>query len=116
LGSLGRNENIDTFRGSASPDAGDRGLRDDLPQKSSRAMARKVVASLKSISGEAQGRGLVAQNAAQPVRGDVKKREQRKLAVGRDIPSKKEVRAVLAHVEGRWRPLLRSAGLVDEHA
>jgi hypothetical protein len=52
-------------------------------------MARKVVASLKSISGEAQGRGLVSQNAAQPVRGDVKKREQRKLAVGRDIPSKK---------------------------
>ena len=49
-------------------------------------MARKVLASLKSILGEAQRRGLVAQNAALPVRVDVKKREQGKLAVGRDIP------------------------------
>ena len=68
------------------------GFRDELLKKCSRAMARKVLASLKSILGEAQRRGLVAQNAAQPVRVDVKKREQGKLAVGRDIPSKEEDR------------------------
>ena len=46
-------------------------FRDDLLKKCSRPMARKVLTSLKSILGEAQRRGLVAQNAAQPVRVDV---------------------------------------------
>jgi len=40
-------------------------FRDDLLKSYSRAMARKVLASLKSILGEAQRRGLVAHNAAQ---------------------------------------------------
>ncbi len=84
-------------------------FRDDLLRKGSRPMARKVLASLKSILGEAQRRGLVAQNAAQPVQVDVKKREQGKLAVGRDIPSKEEVQAILTAAEGRWRPLLVTA-------
>jgi integrase len=84
-------------------------FRDDLLQKGSRAMGRKVLTSLKSILGEAQRRGLVAHNAAQPVRVDVKKREQGKLKVGRDIPSKAEVQAILAHAAGRWRPLFVTA-------
>jgi integrase len=84
-------------------------FRDDLLRKRSRAMARKALASLKSILGEAQRRGLVAQNAAQPVRVDVKKRQQGKLAVGRDIPSKEEIQAILARAEGRWRPFLVTA-------
>ncbi len=84
-------------------------FRDDLLRKGSRPMARKVLASLKSILSEAQRRGLVAQNAAQPVRVDVKKREQGKLAVGRDIPSKEEVLTILTNAEGRWRPLCITA-------
>ena len=84
-------------------------FRDDLLRKGSRPMARKVLASLKSILGEAQRRGLVAQNAAQPVRVDVKKRDQGKLAVGRDIPSKEEIQTILAKAEGRWRPLFVTA-------
>jgi len=84
-------------------------FRDDLLKKCSRPMARKVLASLKSILGEAQRRGLVAQNAAQPVRVDVKKREQGKLAVGRDIPSKEEINIILEKVEGRWRPFFVTA-------
>jgi integrase len=84
-------------------------FRDDLLRKGSRPMARKVLASLKSILGEAQRRGLVAHNAAQPVRVDVKKREQGKLVVGRDIPSKDEIQAILAKAEGRWRPLFVTA-------
>ena len=84
--------------------------RDELLKKGcSRAMARKVLASLKSILGEAQRRGLVAQNAAQPVKVDVKKREQGKLAVGRDIPSKEEISKILAQAEGRWRPFFVTA-------
>jgi integrase len=84
-------------------------FRDELLKKGSRAMARKVLASLKSILSEAQRRGLVAQNAAQPVKVDVKKRDQRKLAAGRDIPSKEEVQTILAMADGRWRPLLITA-------
>jgi len=80
-------------------------FRDELMRKGSRALARKVLANLKSILGEAQRRGLVAQNAAQPVRVDVKKRDQRKLTV----PSKKEVQTILAKADGRWRPLLITA-------
>ena len=72
-------------------------------------MARKVLASLKSILGEAQRRGLVAQNAAQPVRVDVKRREQGKLAVGRDIPSKEEVQRHPGEGRGPWRPLFITA-------
>ncbi|HEY3909266.1 MAG TPA: tyrosine-type recombinase/integrase [Stellaceae bacterium] len=85
------------------------GFRDDLLRKGSRPMARKVLASLKSILGEAQRRGLVAQNAAQPVKVDVKKREQGKLVVGRDIPSREEIQSILAEAEGRWRPLFVTA-------
>ncbi len=84
-------------------------FRDDLLRKGSRPMARKVLASLKGILGEAQRRGLVAQNAAQPVKVDAKKRDQAKLAVGRDIPSKEEIQTILSTAEGRWRPLLITA-------
>jgi integrase len=84
-------------------------FRDDLLKKGSRAMARKVLASLKSILGEAQRRGLVAQNAAQPVKVDLKKRDKGKLAIGRDIPSEDEINIILAKAEGRWRPLFVTA-------
>ncbi|MGH7038375.1 MAG: tyrosine-type recombinase/integrase [Stellaceae bacterium] len=84
-------------------------FRDELLKKGSRVMARKVLASLKSILGEAQRRGLVAQNAAQPVKVDVKRRENGKLTVGRDIPSKEEIRTILESTGGRWRPLLVTA-------
>jgi integrase len=72
-------------------------------------MARKVLASLKSILGEAQRRGLVAHNAAQPVRVGVKKREKRKLEAGRDFPSKEEINLITASAEGRWRPFFITA-------
>jgi integrase len=84
-------------------------FRDALLKKCSRAMARKVLASLKSILGEAQRRGLVAHNAATPVRVDVKKRENGKLTVGRDIPSKAEAQTILSTASGRWRPLFATA-------
>jgi len=84
-------------------------FRDDLLKANSRAMTRKVLASLKSILGEAQRRGLVAQNAAQPVRVDIRRSEKSKLRVGRDLPSKEEVNAILEKAEGRWRPLLVTA-------
>jgi len=83
--------------------------RDQLLKNCSRMMARKVLVSLKSILGEAQRRGLVAQNVAQPVKVDARKREQGRLVVGRDIPSKEEVQAILSNAEGRWLPLFVTA-------
>jgi integrase len=84
-------------------------FRDDLLGRLSWAMARKVLTSLKSILAEATRRGLVAQNAAQQVKIDVRKRDKRKLAVGRDIPTKAEVTAIVGAAVGRWRPLLITA-------
>ena len=84
-------------------------FRDDLLGRLSWAMARKVLTSLKSILAEATRRGLVAQNAAQQVKIDVRKRDKRKLAVGRDIPTKAEITAIVGAAAGRWRPLLITA-------
>jgi hypothetical protein len=86
-------------------------FRDKLIETRSRALARKVLASLKSIIGEAMRRGLVARNTALPVTVDVKKREQGKLTVGVDVPSKEEVSRLLERVQGRWRPFFVTAGM-----
>jgi integrase len=87
--------------------------RDRLLAKVSRRLARKILGTLKSILSEAQRRGLVAQNAALPVRVDAKKRELKKLEVGRDIPGKPEIqRLLIACAEPvfmRHRPLLVTA-------
>ncbi len=79
---------------------------EDLLGRLSRPMARKVLGSLKAILGEAQGRGLVAQNAAQPVKIKTKGREEAKLAPGIDVPTKQEINAIIAAAQGRWRPLI----------
>jgi integrase len=84
-------------------------FRDQLLESLSRPMARKVLGSLKRIISEAQRRGLVARNAAQPVKVDAKSRENAKLVVGRDIPSKQEIQAILAAAAGRWHPFFVTA-------
>jgi len=84
-------------------------FRDDLLRNVSRALARKVLASLKGILKHAQSAGLVAQNVAMPVKIDANKREKPKLKVGRDIPSKREMQAMLATASGRWRAFFITA-------
>jgi integrase len=77
--------------------------RDQLVAKLSRRLARKVLGTLKSILSEAQRRGLVAQNVAWPVRVDAKKRDQKKIEVGRDISGKPDVRKILTALnDNRW--------------
>jgi integrase len=92
------------------------GWRDRLLARGSRALARKVLSALKSIISEAQRRGLVAQNAALPVKVDTKKREQKKLEVGVDIPGKADVQRLLAAATGRHRPLIVTACLTGMRA
>jgi integrase len=92
-----------------------RAFEDALRRDRSPAMVRKVRSSLGSILAEAQERGLVAQNVVRSLRVRRHGRDARadarngKLKVGMDIPSPKEVHAILAHLESRWRPLLLTA-------
>ena len=44
------------------------------------------------------------------------KREKGKLKVGVDIPSPDEIKAILAHAKGRWRPLLVTAAFTGLRA
>jgi integrase len=80
-------------------------FRDKLLETRSRALAKKVLASLKSIIGEAMRRGLVAQNTATGVVIDSKRRTEGKLAVGVDVPTKAEIGMLIEAAQGRWRPL-----------
>jgi len=74
----------------------------------SHAMARKVLTSLKSLIGDAQRRGNVAQNVALNVRIETPTRG-RQLEVGVHIPTPDEIRRLLAVAHSRIKPLLVTA-------
>ena len=78
-------------------------------------MVTKITSSLGSILSEAQENGLVSQNVVREMqqrkrhqRGQAK-RHKRKLEIGKDIPDKDEIRAILATAKGRWRPFVVKA-------
>jgi integrase len=77
------------------------------------AMVKRVVGDLGSILADAQGRGLVAQNVVRSLsrrrERHAERRHKHKLKVGVDIPSPTEIRSLVTHLEGRWRPLLMTA-------
>ena len=91
-------------------------FRDDLMRTLSRPMARKVLTTLKSILRDAMRRGTVAQNVAASVRIDSNRRDQRKLEVGRDIPTPDEIRRIVHAAPQRWRPLLAVAAFTGLRA
>jgi integrase len=85
-------------------------FRDELLGSMSRAMARKVMSSLKSLLRDAQRRGNVAQNVALAVkRIDADKRSEDQLKVGVHIPAPEEIKAILAAAGPRAKPLLMVA-------
>jgi integrase len=91
-----------------------REFEDRLRRKgTSPVMTKRVLTSLGSMLADAQERGLVAQNVVRNLRtarrGKDTKRGNGRLQVGVDIPTPKEVRALVPHLEGRWRPLLLTA-------
>jgi integrase len=94
-----------------------REFEDRLRTDRSPAMVRKILGSLSAILADAQERGLVAQNVVRSLRGrrargkerQADRRQRPRLKVGVDIPSPDEIRAIIAHLEGRWRPLLLTA-------
>jgi integrase len=78
------------------------------------ATVKRVVGDLGSILADAQERGLVAQNVVRSLshrkkRREAERRQRRRLKVGTDIPTPEEIRAIVAHLQGRWRPLLLTA-------
>lgn len=81
----------------------------------SRVMAKKVVGSLGAILADAMGAGKVARNVVrdqsrqQRRQSRLEKRHERRLEVGVDIPTKDEIRALIANAQGRWRPLIVTA-------
>jgi integrase len=91
-----------------------RDFEDRLRKDRSPAMVRKVLGSLGAILADAQDRGLVVHNVvrglrAKRVRGKDARADRRrkgKLKLGVDIPTPDEVRAIIAHLDPRWRPLL----------
>ena len=94
-----------------------RAFEDQLRASRSPAMLRKILVSLSAILGDAQERGLVAQNVAGGLRArrprgkerHADRRQKGRLKVGVDIPTPDEIRAAIAHLEGRWRPMLLTA-------
>jgi|AmaraimetFIIA100_FD_contig_71_2326307_length_1402_multi_5_in_0_out_0_1 integrase len=89
-----------------------RAFEDALRKTRSPAMVRKLRSSLGSILADAQERGLVGQNVVRNLRihrrgkdGRADKRKG-KLKIGVDIPTPDEIRAIIAALDDRWRPLL----------
>jgi integrase len=77
------------------------------------AMIKRVISDLGGILGDAQERGLIAHNVVRSLsrkkHHQVERRQHSALKVGVDIPSPAEIRAILGHLQGRWRPLLLTA-------
>ena len=81
------------------------------------AMVKKIIGSLGAILANAQRRGLVARNVVREVRSlddrgidrRAEKRRKGKLRVGVDIPTRQEIKALVDHLQGRWRPMILTA-------
>jgi integrase len=92
-----------------------RAFEDALRKDRSPAMVRKAITSLGAILADAQERGLVAQNVVRGLRVRRRGKDARvdkrkgKLKIGVDIPTPDEARAIVANLDGRWRPLLLTA-------
>jgi integrase len=81
----------------------------------SRAMAKRAVSSLGAILAAAMAVGRVGRNVVRDQartnrrQARLDKRHKKSLEVGVDIPTKTEIRTMLAAAQGRWRALLVTA-------
>ncbi|MEQ1770604.1 MAG: tyrosine-type recombinase/integrase [Devosia sp.] len=75
-------------------------------------MVKRVTVSLGSILGDAQDRGLTVRNPVREAsrtrsaRNGSQSRARKRLAVGVDLPTTQELKRLLDHAIGRYRPLL----------
>jgi integrase len=83
----------------------------------SRLLAKRVLGALKAILKDAKRRGNVAQNVAVDVKIDTNSRSKEKPKIGKDIPSREEIRRILeAAPEGRARALIMTAAFTGLRA
>jgi integrase len=81
----------------------------------SRAMTKKLMTSLGALLAHAMTAGKVARNVVREQAREtrrhnrIERRHDKRLQIGIDIPTKDELRAMLAAAEERWRPLLVTA-------
>lgn len=88
----------------------------DQPARSP-AMVKRVMGDLGSIFANAQEEGLATRNPIRDMRSrrkrgkerQAEKRQKGKLRVGLDIPTPHEIKAIIAALDGRWRPLMLTA-------
>lgn len=80
------------------------------------AMVKKVLTSLGSILADAGERGLATRNPVRDIKGSRKgrdgrqeKRQKGKLQIGVDIPTREEIKALVAALDGQWKTLLVTA-------
>ena len=85
---------------------------DKLLESRSRDMTHKAVRALARVLGEAQRRGLIAQNVAAGVKVDRSSREKAKV----EIPGKDELRALIEHADADMKPLVMTAILTGLRA
>jgi integrase len=84
-------------------------------RKRSPATVGKIVHSLSAILGHAVALGLASRNPVREANHSTRRaqrlaaRLQKKLETGVDIPTKDELRRILAAAQGRWRPLVVTA-------
>jgi integrase len=82
-------------------------FRDHLVEKGASAVtANKVLHALKGVLKTAEEYGMVSQNVASGVTVATSNRDQRRLEVGIDVPTKAELKAMIDASTGRWRPLI----------
>lgn len=94
-----------------------RAFEDELRENGrSASMARRIMTTMGTMLADAQERGLVGRNVARDMkarRGGGENRQERRqkgrVKVGVDIPTRDEMKALLATVSGRWRPLVMVA-------
>jgi integrase len=77
-------------------------FRDYLLTHNSRATARKIFVSFKSILNEAKRQGLIARNPADEIVIKEDMRNKPLLTEGRDFPTRQEVRAIITTVTDPW--------------
>jgi integrase len=91
-------------------------FRDQLLKTNSRAMARHVLVSFKAMLKDAQRRGLIAYNPAQPVLIGRDKRGRVPIRIGVQIPDREDVRVILAASCPFWRVLFATAAFTGMRA
>ncbi len=89
----------------------------DTEKPRSSAMVKRVRGDLGALLSNAQENGLVARNVVREMRSGRRRGKERqaerrakpKLKIGVDIPTREEIKAIVAALPGRWRPILLTA-------